>query len=155
MKRIWPIIAVAEVPRSSLWYLRLLDARQTHPGGTEFDQIIGEDGETLLCLHCWGPSGPRGDHHWPTLSGPEKGPPENGLLLWFVVDDFDAAWERARAMKAPVEEEPNTDNGTGMRAFVVRDPDGYHVAVNEERAGEAEGRRRQRSVAPSKPASAP
>jgi len=53
--------------------------------------------------------------------------------LWFVDDDFDAAWSRAQAMGAVVEETPNTDNGTGMRAFVVRDPDGYYVAVNEAR----------------------
>jgi uncharacterized glyoxalase superfamily protein PhnB len=57
----------------------------------------------------------------------------NGLLLWFVVDDFDAAWERAQRLGAPIEEPPNTDNGTGMRAFVVRDLDGYHVAINEAR----------------------
>lgn len=50
--------------------------------------------------------------------------------MWFVVDDFDAAWKRAQALGAAVEESPNTDNGTLMRAFVVRDPDavlGHHV----------------------------
>lgn len=134
MKRVWPILAVSDVPESAAWYMRLLQARQTHPGGTVFDQIVDLDGTVLLCLHHWGPSGPRGDHHWPTLANrPEEGL-GNGLLLWFVVDDFDAAWERARALGTPVEEEPGTDNGTGMRAFVVRDLDGYHVAVNEARA---------------------
>ena len=54
-------------------------------------------------------------------------------MLWFVVDDFEVAWERAQALGTPIVEEPNTDNGTGMRAFVIRDPDGYHVAVNEAR----------------------
>jgi len=132
MKRIWPIIAVADVAASAAWYMRLLDARQTHPGGAVFDQIVDGDGTVLLCLHCWGPSGPRGDHHWPTLACHTEGA-ENGLLLWFVVDDFDAAWSRAETSGAPVEEAPNTDNATGMRAFVIRDPDGYHVAVNEYR----------------------
>lgn len=131
MKRVWPIIAVADVPSSVAWYMQLLDAQQTHPGATVFDQIIDTDGEVLLCLHHWGPSGPRGDHYWPTLLKPENGQTGNGLLLWFVVDDFDAAWERAKAMRAPIEEQPNTNNGTGLRAFVVRDLDGYHVAVNE------------------------
>ena len=79
-----------------------------------------------------GPSGPQGDHDWPTLSNPTEGG-ENGLLLWFVVDDFDAAWERAQILRALVEEEPDTDNGTGMRTFVIRGLDGYHVAVNEAR----------------------
>lgn len=50
-----------------------------------------------------------------------------------MVDDFDAAWKRAQAIRALVEEAPHTDNGTLMRAFVVRDPDGYYVAVNEMR----------------------
>jgi hypothetical protein len=53
--------------------------------------------------------------------------------LWFVVDDFDSAWERAQGSGAPIEERPNADNGTFMRAFVVRDPDGYCVAINETR----------------------
>jgi catechol 2,3-dioxygenase-like lactoylglutathione lyase family enzyme len=133
MQRVWPIIAVVDVPRSAQWYVRLLGASQTHPGGSDFDQITSNDGEVLLCLHHWGPTGPRGDHHWATLSDPGKGDASNGLLLWFVVDDFDAAWQRARILGTPIEEAPSTDNGTGMRAFVIVDPDGYHVAINESR----------------------
>ena len=133
MKRNWPIIAVTDVARSAGWYIQLLEAQQTHPGDTIFDQILDMDGTVLLCLHHWGPSGPRGDHNWPTLLDPTKGDIGNGLLLWFVVDDFDAAWERAQTLESPVKEEPNTDNGTGMRAFVIQDLDGYHVAVNEAR----------------------
>lgn len=133
MKRPWPILAVADVGNSTAWYTALLDARQNHPGATVFNQVLDGDGTTLLCLHRWGPSGPQGDHEWPPLADPGDGPVGNGLLLWFVVDDFDEAWERARSLGAKVEEEPNTDNGTGMRAFVVRDPDGYYVAVNERR----------------------
>jgi hypothetical protein len=132
MKRIWPIIAVADVPGSAAWYMNLLAAKQTHPGNAEFDQIVDEDDTVLLCLHYWGPSGPNGDHHWPTLAKPMEGS-QNGLLLWFVVDDFDAAWKRAQSIATKTEEEPNTDNGTGMRAFVVQDPDGYHVVINEAR----------------------
>ncbi len=133
MKRIWPIIAVRDVRMSAAWYARLLDAEQSHSGSAVFDQVTDAEGQVLLCLHHWGPSGPRGDHVWPTLSSPEAGSPENGLLLWFVVDDFEAAWSRAQAMRAPVEERPNSNNGTGMPAFVIRDPDGYHVAVNQAR----------------------
>ena len=130
MKRVWPIIAVADVPTSAKWYMTLLGAQQTHLGGTTFDQIVDEDGTVLLCLHHWGPTGASGTHQWPTLlkAGPSD---ENGLLLWFVVDDFDQAWERAKELEAAVEEEPNTDNGTGKPTFVIRDLDGYHVAINE------------------------
>ena len=131
MTRTWPIIAVNNVAQSAAWYTRLLNANNNHPGATVFDQILDIDGTVLLCLHHWGPSGARGDHHWPSLAQASNGQTGNGLLLWFVVDDFDSAWQRAQALGASVIETPNNDNGTSMRAFVVRDPDGYHVAVNE------------------------
>lgn len=133
MKRPWPIIAVADVGRSSVWYTTLLEAQQNHPGAAKFNQILDGDGTILLCLHHWGPSGPKGDHEWPSLAAPGDGQVGNGLLLWFVVDDFDAAWKRAQNLDAEIPESPNTDNGTGMRAFVIRDPDGYYVTVNEAR----------------------
>jgi catechol 2,3-dioxygenase-like lactoylglutathione lyase family enzyme len=131
MIRPWPIIAVADVVKSSGWYTTLLRARENHPGATVFNQILDRDGTILLCLHHWGPSGPRGDHVWPPLVDPGEGRVGNGILLWFVVADFDAAWKRAQSLGATIEEHPNTDNGTRSRAFLVRDPDGYYVAVNE------------------------
>jgi catechol 2,3-dioxygenase-like lactoylglutathione lyase family enzyme len=134
MKRPWPIIAVGNVARSAAWYTWLLGARNNHPDATVFDQILDTDGTILLCLHHWGPSGRRGDHHWPSLAQPGGGEAGNGLLLWFVVDDFESVWERAQTLGASIVETPNNDNGTSRRAFVVRDPDGYHVAVNEARA---------------------
>jgi hypothetical protein len=95
MKRNWPMIAVADVTASAAWYTRLLAVTNNHPGATAFDQIVDTDGTVLLCFHHWGPSGLRGDHHYASLSRPVKGHEGNGLLLWFVVDDFDSAWERA------------------------------------------------------------
>ena len=139
MKRPWPIIAVADVSISSAWYMSLLEVQQNHHGDAVFNQILDGDGTILLCLHRWGPSGPGGDHEWPSLSDPKDGRVGNGLLLWFVVDDFDAAWQRAQSSGATIHERPNTDNGTRMRAFIVRDPDGYYVTVNEQRSGEIPG----------------
>jgi len=133
MTRTWPIIAVTNVAESAVWYTRLLRATDNHPRATVFDQILDADGTVLLCLHHWGPSGRSGTHHWPSLARAGDGQTGNGILLWFVVDDFDAAWERAQALGASIVETPGEDNGTSMRAFVVRDPDGYHVAVNEAR----------------------
>jgi catechol 2,3-dioxygenase-like lactoylglutathione lyase family enzyme len=134
VKRVWPIIAVADVKRSAAWYVALLRAQENHPGATVFNQVLDADGTVLLCLHHWGPSGPRGDHHWPSLEHPGQGRAGNGLLLWFVVDDLDQAWQRAQELGATIDESPNSDNGTGMRAFVLRDLDGYYVAVNEPRS---------------------
>ena len=131
MKRVWPIIAVADVPASARWYMNLLGAQQTHPGGTAFDQIVDEDGTVLICLHHWGPSGASGNHKWPTLLSPSGAADRNGLLLWFVVDDFTNAWERAKGLGTAIEEAPNLDNGTGKPTFVIQDTDGYHVAINE------------------------
>jgi len=125
------MIAVADVPKSASWYSALLNVGNNHPDSTSFDQLADQDGTVLLCLHHWGPSGPRGDHHWAAFSNPGQGKTGYGLMLWFLVNDFDAAWERAQALGAKIEEPPNTDNGTGRRAFVMRDLDGYHVAINE------------------------
>lgn len=130
----WTIIAVTDVVESAEWYATLLGARSTHPGDAVFDQVVSADGTVLLCLHHWGPSGPRGDHVWPSLAERGGDDPGGGILLWFVVDDFDATWTRARAAAAVVAEPPNRDNGTGMRAFMLQDPDGYYVVVNEARA---------------------
>ena len=115
MKRIWPIIAVTNVPESSAWYAKLLHAANNHPGATVFDQIVDEDGAVLLCLHHWGRSGLRGDHTYESLSDPADRSAGKGLLLWFVVDDFEDAWERAQALGSTMEEPPNSDYGTFMR----------------------------------------
>ena len=48
MKRVWPIIAVSNVPASAKWYMTLLGAQQNHAGGTTFDQIVDEDGTVTI-----------------------------------------------------------------------------------------------------------
>jgi uncharacterized glyoxalase superfamily protein PhnB len=129
MKRVWPMIAVEDVPASAKWYMDLLDAEQTHPGGTHFDQIVDEDGTVLVCLHSWDEVDAQHKDAWPQRTFGESH--QYGFLLWFVVDDFKAAWERTKQLGAVIDEEPSADNGTGKPAFVIRDPDGYHVAINE------------------------
>lgn len=127
---------VADVPTSSAWYTSLLGGKENHFGATVFNQVLDMDGTILLCIHHWGPSGPRGDHEWPSPADPGNGPVGNGLLLWFVVSDFDAAWRRAQTSGVTVHEAPNTNNGTDMRAFVLRDLDEYYVTINEARESE-------------------
>ena len=78
----------------------------------------------LLCLHAWGA------HEHPPLVSPDAATPGNGLLLFFRVDDFDAALERARALGTPFEEEPHLNPNTGTREFSLRDPDGYYVTLS-------------------------
>jgi catechol 2,3-dioxygenase-like lactoylglutathione lyase family enzyme len=124
MKRTWTIIGVADVPASFNWYQSLLGITATTPGHSYFGQILDADGTVLLCLHAWG------EHDHPSLTSPEHAAPGNGLLLFFRVDDFDAALQRARALVHQLEEEPSVNPNTETREFSLRDPDGYYVTIS-------------------------
>jgi catechol 2,3-dioxygenase-like lactoylglutathione lyase family enzyme len=124
MKRIWTIIGVKDVAASFKWYQSLLGQAESQPGHSYFGQIVDTDGTVLLCLHEWGA------HDHPTLESPENGTPGNGLLLFFRVDNFDMALERARALVPQLEEEPHTNPSTGTVEFSLRDPDGYYVTIS-------------------------
>ena len=56
-------------------------------------------------------------------------PVAHGVLLWFEVDDFDAAVERAGALKAKVLREPLVNPAPGHREIWLEDPDGYVVVI--------------------------
>lgn len=124
MKRIWTIIGVDDVARSFKWYQTLFGLAPSSPAHDHFGQIIDSDGTVLLCLHQWG------SHEHPTLKSPETSTPGNGLLLFFRVDDHDAALERARGLVAQLEDEPNMNPGTQTMEFSLRDPDGYSVTIS-------------------------
>ncbi len=121
MKRSWTIIGVANVAHSFNWYQSLFGHPKSAPAHHDFGQLVDTDGTVLLCLHQWGA------HDHPTLGSPEHAIPGNGLLLFFRVDDFDDALERARGLVAELEEDPRINPATGTREFAVRDPDGYYV----------------------------
>ena len=124
MKRTWTIIGVRDVPASFKWYQTLFGQPPTAPAHDYFGQILDGDGTVLLCLHEWGA------HEHPTLTSPETATPGNGLLLFFRVDDFDACLQRAYALVAQLEEEPNLNPKTGTMEFALRDPDGYYVMIS-------------------------
>ena len=124
MKRIWTIIGVKDVRGSFNWYQSLLGQPETAPAHDYWGQILDSDGTVLLCLHEWGA------HEHPSLTSPEKALPGNGLLLFFRVDEFDAALSRARALVSRFDEEPNLNPNTGTQEFSIRDPDGYYVTIS-------------------------
>jgi catechol 2,3-dioxygenase-like lactoylglutathione lyase family enzyme len=124
MKRIWTIIGVADVPLSFRWHQSLLGLPETAPAHDDFGQIVDSDGTVLLCLHKWGA------HEHPSLTSPQCATPGNGLLLFFRVDNFDAALPRARALVSRLEEEPHVNPNTGTMEFSLRDPDGYYVTIS-------------------------
>ena len=126
MKRTWTIIGVKDVPLSFQWYQKLFGQSVSAPAHPDFGQLLDTDGTVLLCLHEWGVEDPRGH---PSLMSPD-GKPGNGLLLFFRVDDFDDALQRARRLVARFDEDPHVNPNTGTREFSFRDPDGYYVTVS-------------------------
>jgi hypothetical protein len=82
---------------------------------------ISHSGRMLLQLHAWDEE----DH--PNLVNADAAPPGHGVLLWFQVDDFDAAVERARRLGAEIIEEPHINPAPRHREIWLRDPDGYVV----------------------------
>jgi catechol 2,3-dioxygenase-like lactoylglutathione lyase family enzyme len=124
MKRTWTIIGVRDVPGSLRWYQSLFGQPATPPAHPDFGQVLDSDGTVLLCLHEWGA------HEHPSLMSPEAATPGNGLLLFFRVDDFDAALQRARALGARLEEQPHVNPSTRTNEFSLRDPDGYYVTIS-------------------------
>jgi catechol 2,3-dioxygenase-like lactoylglutathione lyase family enzyme len=128
MKRIWTIIGVADVPTSFKWYQSLLGLTPTTPGHAYFGQLLDADGTVLLCLHEWGA------HEHPSLTKPDHATPGNGLLLFFRVDDFDEALQRARTLVTRLEEDPCLNPNTGTLEFSLRDPEGYYVTISAQSA---------------------
>ena len=124
MKRTWTIIGVGDVPASVRWYQALFGQAATPPAHDYFGQIVDSDGTVLLCLHQWGA------HGHPSLMSPDHATPGNGLLLFFRVDDFDLALQRARSLVDRLEEEVHLNPNTQTREFSLRDPDGYYVTVS-------------------------
>jgi catechol 2,3-dioxygenase-like lactoylglutathione lyase family enzyme len=124
MKRTWTIIGVRDVPSSCKWYQSLLGQPETAPGHSYWGQILDSDGTVLLCLHQWG------SHEHPSLMSPRLAQPGNGLLLFFRVDDFERALQRARALVARLDEEPHLNPSTETQEFSLRDPDGYYVTIS-------------------------
>jgi catechol 2,3-dioxygenase-like lactoylglutathione lyase family enzyme len=124
MKSIWTIIGVRDVPRSFKWYQALLGQPEAKPGHDYFAQVRDSDGTVLVCLHQWG------EHEHPTLMNPDAAAPGNGLILFFLVDDYEKAEKRARSLVKKLEEEPHINESTQALEFALRDPDGYYVIIS-------------------------
>ena len=124
-----PLICVRDVEASSRWYQRLLGLASDH-GGPNYERLVTCDGRRLvLQLHRWDV-----DHHHGPIGDPADLPPGNGLLLWFELDDFDAAAAQAAELGAEVllprhRNPPEGDGGPNHWECWLRDPDGYVVVI--------------------------
>jgi catechol 2,3-dioxygenase-like lactoylglutathione lyase family enzyme len=121
-----PLIAVRDVEASSRWYQRLLGCESGH-GGKEYERLLVE-GELVLQLHAWDVA----DDEHPHMGRADVKPYGNGVLLWFQLESFDLAVERARGLGAEILEEPHANPNAGHREVWLRDPDGYVVVLASE-----------------------
>jgi hypothetical protein len=119
-----PLIAVRDVRATSRWYAGLLsaDSLPEHPHRQVYDRILCV-GRLVLQLHAWD------EENHPNLVDRDAAPVGHGVVLWFQLDDFDAAVDRARALGAEVIEGPLVDPAPQHREIWLRDPDGYVVVL--------------------------
>jgi catechol 2,3-dioxygenase-like lactoylglutathione lyase family enzyme len=118
-----PLIAVRDVEASSRWYQHILGCTSDH-GGTEYERLNSPDGRLILQLHDWSV-----DHHHGPIGDPNARPIGNGLLLWFEVDDFDAAVARVEASGAEILHPRHRNPNPNHWEIWFRDPDGYSVVL--------------------------
>ncbi len=122
-----PMIAVHDVEASSQWYQRLLGCQSDH-GGKEYERLVWK-GVLVLQLHHFSVA-----HHHGPIGNPDDRPYGNGVLLWFEVDDIDAAIARATEMNVQIvlprhRNPPDGNGGPNHWEFWLRDPDGYSVVL--------------------------
>jgi catechol 2,3-dioxygenase-like lactoylglutathione lyase family enzyme len=119
-----PLIAVRNVRGSSRWYAELLgaDSLPEHEHRALYDRISC-GGRLVLQLHAWD------EENHPNLVDADAARPGHGVLLWFQIDDFDAAVARARGLGAQIIEEPHINPAPRHREIWLRDPDGYVVVI--------------------------
>ncbi len=118
-----PLICVADVEASSRWYQRLLGCQSAH-GGPDYERLT-HDGRLVLQLHRW-----EVEHHHGAIGNPNLKPYGNGVLLWFEIEDFDAAVARAEEMKVEIILPRYHHAGAGQWEIWLRDPEGYAVVLS-------------------------
>ena len=122
-----PLIAVADVEASSKWYQYLFGCQSDH-GGKEYERLVF-NGQLILQLHKW-----EVEHHHGPIGDPNAKPYGNGVLLWFEINDFDSAVDRAIELKAdivmaPHRNPPEGGGGPDHRECWLRDLNGYTVVL--------------------------
>jgi catechol 2,3-dioxygenase-like lactoylglutathione lyase family enzyme len=122
-----PLIAVRDVRASSAWYATLLDLERTSVTMKSdhahlYDRLLSR-GALVLQLHAWDAE----DHA--NLVGEHAAKHGHGVLLWYEVDDFDAAVQRAHALGAEIVDGPLVNSRPAHRELWLRDLDGYVVVI--------------------------
>ena len=116
-----PLICVSDVEWSSRWYQELIGLTSGH-GGPEYERLMDGD-RLILQLHQW-----EVDHHHGPLGDPSRKPYGNGVILWFELDDFDAAVARSVTMNVHVMRSKQLSEN-GNWEYWIRDAEGYTVVL--------------------------
>lgn len=122
-----PLICVSDVEASSKWYQHLFGCQSAH-GGAVYERLTS-NGLLMMQLHSFVV-----EHDHGAIGDADDKPYGNGVLLWFEVDDFDAAITRADELNAEVvlprhRNPPSGDGGPNHWEIWLRDPDGYTVVL--------------------------
>ena len=122
-----PLIAVSDVEASSAWYQKLLGCKSAH-GGREYERLEA-DGVLVMQLHRFDV-----EHHHGRIGDPTDKPYGNGVLLWFEIDDFEAAMGRVAELRAEIvlpkhRNPPDGNGGPNHWECWLHDPDGYMVVL--------------------------
>ena len=117
-----PMLFVDDVEATSRFYQGLLGLKGAH-GGKEYEMLVDADRKLALQLH----HADAEEHGGERL--PDGAPRGAGVLLYVAAPDVRAAYAQAKAMGARCEGEPTFIRLAGHTEFVVRDPDGYAIAV--------------------------
>jgi catechol 2,3-dioxygenase-like lactoylglutathione lyase family enzyme len=124
-----PLITVTDVEASSRWYQQLLGCRSDH-GGPDYERLVS-NGNLVLQLHSF-----EVEHDHGAIGDPDDRPYGNGVLLWFEVDDFDEAVQRALGMGVEIvlprhrNPPPPQEGGPNHWEIWLRDLDGYTVVLS-------------------------
>jgi catechol 2,3-dioxygenase-like lactoylglutathione lyase family enzyme len=118
-----PLISVTDVEKSSRWYQRLLGCRSDH-GGAEYERLVS-NGVLVLQLHRFDV-----EHHHGPIGDPNDKPYGNGVLLWFEINDLDAAVARAAEMNVEIVMPHYHHVGAHQWEIWLRDPDGYMLVLS-------------------------
>jgi catechol 2,3-dioxygenase-like lactoylglutathione lyase family enzyme len=117
-----PMIFADDVEGTSRWYQDLLGLRSAH-GGPHYEMLMDGGGALALQLH-HAAAEEHGGERLPT--GSARGA---GVLLYFKTDDVRALYAKAKGMGVTLESDPEFIELAGHTEFVVRDPDGYAIAI--------------------------
>jgi catechol 2,3-dioxygenase-like lactoylglutathione lyase family enzyme len=122
-----PLICSKDVEAASRWYQRLLGCQSAH-GGPNYERLVA-NGKLILQLHKWDAA-----HDHGNIGDPNLKPYGNGVLLWFEIDDFDAAVARAEAMKVEIilprhRNPPEGNGGPNHWELWLRDPEGFTIVL--------------------------